>query len=186
MNDDRASVLERMTTALAGSGDVAVMGALGAAQVSPGLIPAAAARALHGVVENGVGGMAMLAAVGKRLTELQARTSQVTYDQARESLQGLVAALNRARRWRLTDRNVRRVAEGSLLMHLHPTCPHCRGRGYELVPGAPTVSERVCQPCGGNGQRPYPKRFREEIAATLSVLGLIQGLTERAVAKEMR
>lgn len=186
MSEERASVLERMTSAIAGSGDVEVMGALGAAQVAAGRLSSAEAHQLQGVVDNGVGGMALVATVGRGLTALQARTTQISYDQARACLKALVSRLNKARRWGLNERNEERVAEGSLLMHLQPTCQHCRGRRYELVPGTSTVGDRMCRPCGGTGQRPYPKRFREQIAATLNVMSLIQGIAERAVAREMR
>lgn len=186
MSSERASVLERMSAALSGRGDVEVMGALGAAQIAAGRMPAAQARQLAGVVDDGVGGMALAVAVGRHLTALQVTASQLTYGQAKAALVELVTRLDKARRWALGERNVERVAEGSLLMHLQPSCPHCRGRRYELAPGTTHTSERICQPCGGTGQRPYPKRFRDEIAATLNVLGLIQGLAERAVAREMR
>lgn len=186
MNDERASVLERMTSALSGGSDMEVMGALGAAQVSPGRLPAAHARQLAGVVHNGVGGLAIVSAIGKRLTALQAAASQLTYDQAKGALLDLVARLAKARRWALTQRQVERVAESSLLMHLHPICQCCHGRRYELIPGTPHTGQIVCPACAGTGQRPYPQRFRDEIAATLTVLGLIQGLTERAVARELQ
>lgn len=184
MTSDR-SVLERMTAALAGSPDMEVMGALGMAQIATGRIPPAEARQLRGLVDNGTGGMALVAAIGRGLTALQTGATQASYDDARELLAALVARLNRLRRWGLHDRNERRVAEGALLMHLHPSCPHCHGRRYELTPGTDTVGERTCRPCGATGQRPYPKRFKDEIAAVLSILGLIQGLAERAVAREM-
>lgn len=188
MIEERASVLERITSALAGSGDVEVMGALGAAQVTPGRLTSSDKRQLGRIVEgaDGIGGLALISAVGRHLTALQATTTQLTYDQAKRALMELVARLCKTRRWGLTERNVERVAEGSLLMHLHPTCQCCRGRRYELIPDTPHTSQIVCPSCEGTGQRPYPRRFREEISATLNVLGLIQGLTERAVARELR
>lgn len=185
MSTERASILERMTSAMAGSGDIEVMGALGAAQVASGRLNAGDARQLAGVFGNGIGGMALVATVGRSLTALQARTVQGTYDTAKEAMTALVQRLNVKRRWRLNERNEERVAESALLMHLHPSCPHCHGRRYELLPGTSTVGNRICRPCGGTGQRPYPKRFQEEVAATMNVLGLVQGLAERAVAKEL-
>lgn len=176
---ERATVLERMTAALSGSPDMEVMGAMGMAQIASGRIPEAEAQQLRGLVANGPGGLAMVAAIGRGLTALQSRATQETYDGARDLLTQLVARLNTLRRWKLNDRNERRVAEGALLMHLYPSCPHCHGQKREDLP------EAVCPSCVGTGQRPYPRRFKDEIAATLSTMGLIQGLSERAVAKEM-
>lgn len=187
MIEERVSVLERMTAALAGSGDVACAGAIGAAQTAPGRLSPAHAKQLHGVVENGVGGMALVTTVGRGLTALQAQTNQTTYDHAKAALVALVTGLNKARRWALSERNVERVAEGSLLMHIHPSCPECRGRGRALLPGTSYVDmSQCCTACGGTGQRPYPKRFQEQIAATLNIVGLLQSLAEQAVTKELR
>jgi hypothetical protein len=180
--EDRATILERMTKALAGSGDMEVMRALGGAEAAPGRLPAATVRQLRGVVDQGLGGASAIAELGAKLTQLQAVTNQNSYDQARGALAALVARLNSVRRWRLNERNEERVAEAALLMHLQPACPTCRGRRYLAVEGQAAY---ICQPCGGSGQRPYPRRFKEEISATLNVLGLIQGLAERAVARRM-
>lgn len=35
----------------------------------------------------------------------------------------------------------------------HGTCKSCGGHGYDLIPGAPALSDRPCKPCGGTGKR---------------------------------
>lgn len=180
MSEERASVLERMTSAMGGGGDSEIVAALGMAQIAAGRLPGGVSRALAGIVGQGAGAECLVASIGVGLTRLQASATQLTFDQARAGIISLVTRLNESRRWRLTDSAIVRVAEGSLLMHLHPTCTACHGRGH--VPGTPT---EACASCGGTGQRPYPRRNADEVKSTLHVLGLIQGLTERAVARRI-
>jgi hypothetical protein len=42
------------------------------------------------------------------------------------------------------------------------TCKPCGGHGYELAPGAPTLSERECAACGGTGKRHLEREFLRE------------------------
>jgi len=46
----------------------------------------------------------------------------------------------------------------AVLKHwLDDVCHVCEGRGYELVPGAPVLSEKPCQACGGEGRVKLPR-----------------------------
>lgn len=40
---------------------------------------------------------------------------------------------------------------------LDDVCHACDGRGYELVPGAPVLSDTPCQVCGGEGRLKLPR-----------------------------
>lgn len=186
MIEERADVLERLTTALGGSGDMEVMRALGGAEITPGRLPSRELEEIFGVDRRSVGGIAAAAAIGAQLTRLQSTVTQLSYDQARESISAIVRRLNERRRWSLTEEQVRRVAESALLMHLHPTCTHCHGRREETVPDAPHTSGEPCGHCGGTGQRPYPRRNRDKVEAVLRVIGDIQAFMERAVARRLR
>lgn len=184
---DRTSTLERVSSAMNGSESSDWLAALALAQISTGEVRGGELKLLAGVVDRGMGAQSSINAVGAHLTRLQTTTSQLSYLQARDSLAGLVRRLNQVRHWRLSDKHVVRVAESTLLMHLHPKCPHCHGQAYELVDGAPYQDEsRPCDHCGGTGNRRMPKRHADEVAYVLNVLGLIQGLTERAVERRMR
>lgn len=42
-----------------------------------------------------------------------------------------------------------------VLKHLaHDVCLHCHGRGYEMMPGAPVLSDVQCVHCQGTGKTP--------------------------------
>lgn len=182
MRDERASVLERLSTAMAAGGDADVVGALGMAQALAGATGAGGApRDLASVASS----RGEINAIGAHLTRLQAAASHLGYAQALASIRALVDRLNVARRWQLTEPQADRVAHNALLLHVSPACPACQGRRYELIPGTPHTSERHCQQCGGTGQRPYPRRNGEQVRAVLNVLGWIQGLMERAVTRRM-
>lgn len=40
---------------------------------------------------------------------------------------------------------------------LDDVCHACNGRGYEMVPGAPVLSEKQCGVCGGEGRVKLPR-----------------------------
>lgn len=183
MNNDRATVLERLTLAAGGRGDIEVVRALGGAEAAIGLVPRELERVL-GISRRSVGGLAAVTEVGAQLTRLQAETG-LPAEQALESIRVLTARLNMVRGWRLSEQQIQRVARCSLQLHRDPTCPHCQGRRYELQPGVPSVSARICRPCSGTGQRPYPKRHGDKVEAVMNVLGWIQGVMEKAVARRL-
>jgi hypothetical protein len=184
VSDERASVLERLSSAMAGGGDPDVVAALGLAQAASGDIGARNARGL-GLVAAGIGSPAQISAIGAHLTRLQAAASQLSFAQAAASISALVDRLNDSRRWGLSEAQVERIAHNALLLHLNPVCPACEGRKFELIPGTPHVGERRCNFCHGTGQRPYPRRHGEKVQAVMSVLGWIQGLMEKAVARRI-
>jgi hypothetical protein len=181
---ERASTLEQISSAMVDESSRDWVAALGMAQVARGDIRPHEAKLLEGVVDRGLGSQALITALGAHLTRLQTVANQLTYDKACESIAAVVRRLNAVRRWALDDRQIRRVAESALLLHLHPTCTSCHGRQYEAIPQTPHLSKIECPACRGTGLRPMPRRNAEEVAYVLNVLGLIQGLTERAVARK--
>lgn len=54
------------------------------------------------------------------------------------------------------------MACACLAWHRHGTCLACGGHGFDLIPGAPTLSERECKPCHGTGRVPFETQFPEE------------------------
>lgn len=42
------------------------------------------------------------------------------------------------------------------------TCRPCGGHGYELIQGAPALSEHECKDCSGTGKRPFEREFKPE------------------------
>lgn len=53
----------------------------------------------------------------------------------------------------LKSKDVDDVAKVTLKWWLKGVCPHCDGRGHELVyPGAQVTSTRECKPCEGQGR----------------------------------
>lgn len=117
------------------------------------------------------------------LMHLHLVTTQSGLREACDAVRGLVRRMNTKRNWRLNGEAIETVADRALAHHLQPTCPHCQGRGFELIEGAPALSDRACKHCQGSGKRPIQKKHREEIGHVLAVLEGIDDVTGRAVAR---
>ena len=52
---------------------------------------------------------------------------------------------------KISEREQHDLAEHILRRWVAPTCPACRGRGYETIIGTPHMSGRPCQRCRGAG-----------------------------------
>jgi hypothetical protein len=98
----------------------------------------------------------------------------------------MVRRFNAKRNWRLNGKSMQVVALHALSHHVDPICPHCHGRKFELIEGAPALSARACRHCHGTGRRPVQKKHREHIEAVISALEQIDAVTERAVARLVR
>lgn len=105
---------------------------------------------------------------------------------ALRSTLAIAKRLSQTRGWGLRGTSLMRVAEIALAHHIYPACFHCHGRGYDVVPGAPALSDRQCKHCGGSGHRPVQKKWRSEISELISVLERIDSVTEAAVARRLR
>jgi hypothetical protein len=56
---------------------------------------------------------------------------------------------------RISHKDLMQVCNVTLRWWLRKVCPHCDGRGVELVyPGAQVTSARACKPCSGEGRTP--------------------------------
>jgi hypothetical protein len=51
----------------------------------------------------------------------------------------------------------RKVAKEIVAWQLHGTCQPCGGRGYEVVPDTPMLSDALCTHCQGTRKVPLPK-----------------------------
>lgn len=120
------------------------------------------------------------------LARLYLTSSRSALRRAFESVYGLVKKLNLKRGWRLTEDEQRVVSKQSLLHHVSPACSPCEGRGYEVQPGTPVLSARLCKSCRGSGRRPVQRKLHQEILQTIAVLETIDSITESAVAKLVR
>jgi|GEM_PF-1273792 len=69
---------------------------------------------------------------------------------------GLLADLAFDRSWKIKLKVTRLetwdMAWICLQWHRDSACPVCGGHGYELIPGTPTLGDRVCKPCQGLGK----------------------------------
>lgn len=54
------------------------------------------------------------------------------------------------------------MARACLAWHRDGTCKPCEGRGYQLIPGTKTLSERECPECRGSRKMPFERQFRPE------------------------
>ena len=60
----------------------------------------------------------------------------------------------KAHDWRMEDPKAK--AQAVALWWLDRSCRRCTGRKFELIPGAPALSNRVCKACGGTGETRIP------------------------------
>lgn len=67
-----------------------------------------------------------------------------------------------------------------------PTCGHCHGRGYELLPhlSRPTLSDHACVHCHGTGKR--PTGWSEDARALYDRLQVMQGAAIGAVVRNLK
>lgn len=114
-----------------------------------------------------------------------ARTPE-TWHAAKASVLEVVKRLAAKRRWSLDEADLDRVATHSLLHHINPTCSHCKGQGFKLIPGTPSLSHKPCEHCKGTGRRPPNKKLKPQIEATLSSLEHIDSITESNVGRYLR
>jgi hypothetical protein len=89
----------------------------------------------------------------------------------REHLELVVAGLGKLvrkradlERWRLRrSSDTHQAVLFALHWWLLATCPACKGRQYEAIPGTPTLSDRQCRVCHGQGKRPIDDVMRDEL-----------------------
>jgi hypothetical protein len=62
----------------------------------------------------------------------------------------------------LTESESLSVAGGVLKWNQSNVCPHCKGRGSELIQGSPTLSDRECKHCRGTGKKLFEKQFHRD------------------------
>lgn len=105
---------------------------------------------------------------------------------AKLSVLAIVRRLDTKRGWHLSDRDLDRVATAALHQHINPTCSHCKGRGFEVIPETPTLSTKACRHCHGTGRRTPGRRLRIEIETTIASLEHINSITEAAVKRLLR
>lgn len=167
---ERPSALERLSTAMSSSdlsvdanhrGDVDYVTALGIASLRHSTAAAP-------------------------LMRVHLANSPAALKNAYQSVLALVKRMNLKKNWRLAGHSMHAVALHALSHHVDPTCPHCRGRKFELMDGSPTLSTKVCRHCHGTGRRPVQKKHRDQINAVIAALETIDAVTERAVARLVR
>ena len=56
--------------------------------------------------------------------------------------------------WGMADAEVK--AGAAVLWWLDRACRRCTGRRFELIPGTPALSNRLCKACGGIGEAQIP------------------------------
>ena len=124
--------------------------------------------------------------VGGSLLHLQLGGGSMALGAAEESVRALVKAMNARRSWRLNGESVDRVAKLSLLHHIAPVCPTCHGRKFMESPGTSRLSGHQCGYCRGTGVRPLGRRNRDEVAAVLVELAMIESVIHRSVGGLVR
>lgn len=88
-----------------------------------------------------------------------------------ETLLSLAKLLRKAHardllRWRgMNQAEAKHVAAITLAWWLSPTCEKCHGRGYQVIPGTPTLSDIPCPCCHGGRTIPLGVVLRARVPA---------------------
>ena len=82
------------------------------------------------------------------------------------SVREIVDSLSRMVWQRAKDQDVKlrridavRMAQCVLAWHRNGVCRHCNGLGFQLIVGAPSLSENKCTKCRGLCKRPFDDEF---------------------------
>lgn len=65
-----------------------------------------------------------------------------------------------------------------------PSCPHCKGRGFELMAGQPVLSDKACSHCDGTGIRSR-EHWRDAEKALFDRLLELQQAAAGAIIRKM-
>lgn len=70
---------------------------------------------------------------------------------------------------------------------IHPACPVCEGRAFELIPGAskPTLSDQACKACDGTGKR-LRTHWRDQERALFDRVSELQSHAAGAILNKLR
>jgi len=100
---------------------------------------------------------------GLMLYRLKYANDHTEYKPALQRMYAL--AVGKAFRMRLiiSHQELTDLAENTLRHWVAPVCPACLGRGYEVIPGTPTLSETECKHCHGQGRLSLKKIVRGHI-----------------------
>lgn len=166
---DKPDTLERLATAMGsrdlsmrrGTGDIDYIIALGSVALS---INSAASAMIH----------------------LHLAHNPAAYKEAERAALAIARHLNLKRRWKLRVKDLIRVTGTALKYYICPVCPHCYGRGLEVVPNTPVLSMKACRPCHGTGKRPMPLQNGREIAEIIQSLENIEHVAEDAIRAKVR
>lgn len=125
-------------------------------------------------------------ALSGTLMSLHSAGTQGAYHRALRFVYAMTIKANRMQQWRLNHENIMRVSELALHHHASPTCPHCKGRRWTVMPGAPVLSAHPCQHCKGTGIRVVQKNMRRQIEHIIAALERVDSLTDQGVKRRMR
>jgi hypothetical protein len=117
----------------------------------------------------GSGGHAVVVATGMAgitqphvdtLLRLKYANDAKSYADALKAVVNLAALLNRRGAHRVRWAKLKSASALVLNYWLDDSCHTCNGLGFERVPGAPSLSDRVCQSCHGTGRCQVPWLLR--------------------------
>ena len=77
----------------------------------------------------------------------------------------------------------RKIALTVIAWHLHGVCQHCSGRGYDVIPDSPVLSDDLCPSCGGTGKMPLPRSDAHRWLA--DEIGALQAMAAASVMRKL-
>ena len=113
-----------------------------------------------------------LAAISEWLGQLLTRYLHSHRDRDKSACVSGLAAVMRKKYGQLDERQCAIVASWAIDYWAYPACRPCKGRGYDVIPETPTLSDHPCAVCHGSGKRawdPPPKVSRAAQWATREI-----------------
>ncbi len=96
------------------------------------------------------------------------------YPDALRDVQSLGRKLARSEGWTGSGQQIDELSKTALDFWLNDRCPECKGRGYEMTPGAPVLSDVACGACRGRGKmwppRQRSQKWQQRLQAMLAML----------------
>lgn len=124
------------------------------------------------------------------LYRLDGRVSGAGVDEVRRWAVPALASRFARGRDALRPAAAREVFEIVLHWYLEGVCPHCEGRRFELLPGAPVVGDQPCEVCDGRGKEPVhhrlPRRHGDAGRWLADQFGNMLSFVEADMARRLR
>lgn len=112
---------------------------------------------------------------GLMLYRLKYANDHREWKQTVQRMYALIVGKAYRTRLTITAGQMRELADSTLRYWIAPICPVCLGRGANVVPGTPNLSDEPCGYCHGTGRVSVKKAVKEHVELAEWLLGKMDG-----------